>query len=235
MFEVPVADYSLNLNAQLTSEQQANLEDQALISALQRAEAGAYETLIRRFQTPVYNLAWRLLDNPADAGDVVQEVFLKVFRNVDHFRGDSSLRTWIYRIAVNESHNKRRWLFRHRKGETGIEDVFPSEDNNREAPLVDSSESPFDFTMNREAQLLLEEGLAAISPAFRTALVLREIEELSYEEIAHVLDISLGTVKSRIVRGREALRYYLANRLNPAGAVGIPGPVKWAPEAEHAK
>ena len=89
--------------------------------------------------------------------------------------------------------------------------------------------------MNREAQLLLEEGLAAISPAFRTALVLREIEELSYEEIAHVLEISLGTVKSRIVRGREALRYYLANRLNPAGAVGIPGPVKWAPEAEHAK
>ena len=92
---------------------------------------------------------------------------------MDHFRGDSSLRTWIYRIAVNESHNKRRWLFRHRKGESGIEDIFPSEDNNREAPLVDSSESPFDFTMNREAQLLLEEGLAAISPAFRTALVLR--------------------------------------------------------------
>ena len=235
MFEVPVADYSLNLNAQLTSEQQSNLEDQALISALQRAEPSAYETLIQRFQTPIYNLAWRLLDNPADAGDVVQEVFLKVFRSVDHFRGDSSLRTWIYRIAVNESHNKRRWLFRHRKGETGIDDAFPSSDDNREAPLVDTTESPFDFTMNREAQLLLEEGLAAISPAFRTALVLREIEELSYEEIAHILDISMGTVKSRIVRGREALRCYLANRLNPAGAVGISGPVKWAPEAEHAK
>ncbi len=229
------ANYSLNINASLTSEQQATLEDQALISALQRADASAYETLIRRFQTPVYNLAWRLLDNPADAGDVVQEVFLKVFRNVNSFRGDSSLRTWIYRIAVNEAHNKRRWLFRHRKGETGIEDIFPADDN-REAPLVDSGETPFDFTMNREAQLLLEEGLAAISPAYRAALVLREIEELSYEEIAHILDISMGTVKSRIVRGREALRSYLANRLNPAGAMDMaPCPVKWGLEAGNLK
>lgn len=227
MFEVPVTgSYSLNLNASLTSEQQATLEDLALVSALQRAEPDAYETLIRRFQSPVYNLAWRLLDDPADAGDVVQEVFLKVFRNVDSFRGDSTLRTWIYRIAVNESHNRRRWLFRHRKGETGIDDVFPADDN-REAPLVDGGESPFDFTMNREAQLLLEEALGAISPALRTALVLREIEELSYEEIANILDISIGTVKSRIVRGREALRRYLANRLNPAGSLQlVPGPVE---------
>src|SRR5580693_9141234 len=164
MFEVPVAGQcSLNINASLTSEQQATLEDQALISALQRAEAGAYETLIKRFQSPVYNLAWRLLDNPADAGDVVQEVFLKVFRNVNSFRGDSSLRTWVYRIAVNESHNRRRWLFRHRRGETGIEDNFDDSDS-REKPLMDSGETPFDFTMNREAQALLEEALAEINP-----------------------------------------------------------------------
>src|SRR5580704_1426394 len=236
MFEVPVAgSYSLNINANLTSEQQATLEDQALISALQRAEPDAYETLLRRFQAPVYNLAWRLLDDPADAGDVVQEVFLKVFRNVASFRGDSSLRTWIYRIAVNESHNRRRWLFRHRKGETAIEDAFPGDDH-REAPLVDAGETPFDFTMNHEAQMLLEEGLAAISPAFRAALVLREMEELSYEEIAHILDISMGTVKSRIVRGREALRIYLANRINSAGSLEmVAGPVKWGLETGNVK
>ena len=221
------APYSLNINASLTPEQQAALEDQALVSALQRADADAYETLLRRFQTPVYNLAWRLLENPADAGDVVQEVFLKVFRNVGSFRGDSSLRTWVYRIAVNESHNRRRWLFRHRKGETAIEDLY-SADDRREPSLVDSGETPFDFTMNHEAQLLLEEGLAAISPAFRAALVLREIEDLSYDEIAHVLDVSIGTVKSRIVRGREALRCYLATRLNPASSLQlVPAPVKW--------
>jgi RNA polymerase sigma-70 factor (ECF subfamily) len=218
--------YSLNLNASLTPEQLAALEDQALISALQRAEPGAYETLIRRFQAPIYNLAWRLLDDPADAGDVVQEVFLKVFRNVDSFRGDSTLRTWIYRIAVNESHNRRRWIFRHRKGETAIEDVFPGDDH-REAPLVDAGETPFDFTVNREAQVLLEEALGSISPAFRAVLVLRELEEMNYEEIAHVLDISIGTVKSRIVRGREALRRCLTSRLNPAGSLQlIPGQVK---------
>ena len=222
-----VGPYSLNLNASLTPEQQAALEDQALISALQRAEPDAYETLTKRFQSPVYNLAWRLLEDPADAGDVVQEVFLKVFRNVASFRGDSSLRTWIYRIAVNESHNRRRWLFRHRKGETAIDDVFSTEDH-REAPLVDTGETPFDFTMNHEAQLLLEEGLAAISPSFRAALVLREIEDMSYDEIAHVLEVSIGTVKSRIVRGREALRRYLASRLNPAGSLQlVPEPVKW--------
>jgi RNA polymerase sigma-70 factor (ECF subfamily) len=227
MFEAPVTgSYSLNINASLTSEQQATLEDLALVSALQRAEPEAYEALIRRFQSPVYNLAWRLLDDPADAGDVVQEVFLKVFRSIKSFRGDSTLRTWIYRIAVNEAHNRRRWLFRHRKGETGIEDVY-SADDNREAPLVDSGETPFDFTMNHEAQLLLEEALGAVSPAFRTVLILREVEELNYEEIANILDISIGTVKSRLVRGREALRRYLTNRLNPAGSLQlVPGPVK---------
>src|SRR5262249_4094428 len=123
-------------------------------------------------------------------------------------------------------HNRRRWLFRHRKGETGIEDVMEDCDS-REKPLLDTGESPFDFTVNREAQLLLEEGLAAINPVFRTALVLREMEDMSYDEIAQVLDVSIGTVKSRIVRGRDALRQYLSNRLEPAPAM------QWVPrEAE---
>jgi RNA polymerase sigma-70 factor, ECF subfamily len=206
----------LNLNANLTTEQQTTLEDHRLISALQAGDALAYEQLIERFQTPVYNLAYRLLNDQADAGDVVQEVFLKIFRNVGSFRGDSSLRTWVYRIAVNESHNRRRWLFRHRRGETGMLDTYDDADS-REKPLMDSGETPFDFTMNREAQVLLEEALAAINPVFRTALVLREVEDMTYEEIADILQVSIGTVKSRIVRGREALRRNLAARLEPAG------------------
>src|SRR5271168_290147 len=170
----------LNLNSSLTPVQEAALEDLRLIEGLRAAEESAYEELIERFQTPVYNLAWRLLNDPADASDVVQEVFLKIFRNVGNFRGDSTLRTWVYRIAVNESHNRRRWLFRHRRGETGIDETF--EDNEtREKPLMDEGETPFDFTMNREAQILLEEALEAINPVFRAALVLREMEELSYE------------------------------------------------------
>jgi RNA polymerase sigma-70 factor (ECF subfamily) len=210
----------LNLNSSLTPEQEAELEDLGLIEGLRAAEETAYETLIRRFQGPVYNLAWRLLDDPSDASDVVQEVFLKIFRNVGSFRGDSSLRTWVYRIAVNESHNRRRWLFRHRRGETAIDETF-EECESRERPLVQEGETPFDFTMNREAQILLEEGLEAINPVFRTALVLREIEDLSYEEIAAVLEVSIGTVKSRILRGREALRRYLASRLEGTPAMHL--------------
>lgn len=212
--------YSLNLTSSLTPEQEAALEDHRLISGLQAGEESAYERLIERFQAPVYNLAWRLLSDPSDANDVVQEVFLKIFRNIGHFRGESTLRTWVYRIAVNESHNRRRWLFRHRRGETGIEDTFDDNDL-REKPLMDSGETPFDFTMNREAQILLEEGLAAINPVFRAALVLREIEDMSYDDIADILEVSLGTVKSRIMRGREALRRYLASRLDPAPALQL--------------
>jgi len=212
--------FYLNLNANLTPEQEAALEDERLISGLQLGDEKAYERLIQRFQTPVYNLAWRLVNDPADASDVVQEVFLKVFRNIGHFRRDSSLRTWVYRIAVNESHNRRRWLFRHRRGETGIEENFDDSEG-RERPLMDMGETPFDFTMNREAQILLEEGLAAINPVFRAALVLREVEDMSYEEIAEILEVSLGTVKSRIMRGREALRRYLADRLETTPALQL--------------
>ena len=212
--------FYLNLNANLTPEQESALEDERLISGLQLGDEKSYERLIQRFQTPVYNLAWRLVNDPADASDVVQEVFLKIFRNVSHFRGDSTLRTWVYRIAVNESHNRRRWLFRHRRGETGLEESFEDSEC-RDKPLMDAGETPFDFTMNREAQILLEEGLAAISPVFRSAVVLREMEEMSYEEIAEVLEVSIGTVKSRIMRGREALRRYLASRLDPAPAMQL--------------
>jgi RNA polymerase sigma-70 factor (ECF subfamily) len=210
----------LNLNSTLTPEQKAALEDQRLICALQAADERAYEQLIERFQTPVYNLAWRLLSDPSDASDVVQEVFLKIFRNVDNFRGDSTLRTWVYRIAVNESHNRRRWLVRHRRGETGLEETFEDSES-RERPLMDSGETPFEFTMNREAQHLLEEGLASINPVFRAALVLREMEEMSYEEISEILQVSMGTVKSRILRGREALRRYLADRLEHAPSMEL--------------
>ena len=219
-------DYYLNLNSNLTAEQEAVLDDQRLISSLQAGDESAYEQLIERFQSPVYNLAYRLLNDQADASDVAQEVFLKIFRNVGSFRGDSSLRTWVYRIAVNESHNRRRWLFRHHRGETGIDDVFDDSDS-RERPLMDSRETPFDFAVNREAQVLLEEALAAINPIFRTAVVLREVEDMSYEEIAEILEVSIGTVKSRIVRGREALRRNLATRLDPAPSLQLaPGTAK---------
>jgi RNA polymerase sigma-70 factor (ECF subfamily) len=195
-------------------------EEEALITGLRQGVEHAYETLIQRYQQPVYNLVYRLMNDPADTSDVVQEVFLKVFRNIGHFRKGSTLKTWIYRIAVNEAHNHRRWFCRHQRPEIGFavgEDASgPHEEN-----LADPGRSPFDLTLNRETRALVEEALAKLNPKFRAAVVLRDIEDLSYEEIAAVLDVSLGTVKSRILRGREALRKILEGRLEPEPAFGL--------------
>src|SRR5262249_27808938 len=158
-----------------------------------------------------------------DAPDVVQEVFLKVFRNVGLFRGESSLKTWIYRIAVNEARNQRRWFSRHRRQEVGLESE-PGEPFGFQNWLPDPGRSPFDVTLAHETRERIEEALAQVNPKFRAALVLREIEGLSYEEIAEILEISLGTVKSRILRGRDALRKSLAGRLEPVVAP------RWSPQ-----
>jgi len=203
------------------AESAAQREDEELVRRLRAGDEAAYEDLLARFQQQVYNLAYRLLNDAGDASDVVQEVFLKVFRNVGHFRRQSSLKTWIYRITINEAHNQRRWFFRHRSREVGLDDE-PDQIRTRNVP--DSERSPFDCTFDREKHELIENALARINPLFREAVVLRDVEDLSYEEIAEVLQISLGTVKSRILRGREALREELTARLEPEPAW------RWAPE-----
>src|SRR5260370_4828394 len=185
-------------------------EDDELVRRLRAGEEAAYEALLARFQQPVYNLAFRLLSNPGDASDGVQEVFLKVCRNGGHFRSQSSLKTWIYRITVNEAHNQRRWFFRHRSREVGLDDET---DEGCSRTVPDTGRSPFDCAFDREKHVLIENALGRINPLFREVVVLRDIEDLSYEEIAEVLQISLGTVKSRIMRGREALREELTGRL----------------------
>jgi RNA polymerase sigma-70 factor, ECF subfamily len=192
-------------------------DDAPLLLALKANQESAYETLIARFQQPVYNLVLRLLNDPADASDAVQEVFLKVFRNVEAFRGQSSLKTWIYRIALNEAYNHRRWFSRHRKQEVGLE---AEEEGSRNwiDSICDPARDPYELTLNEERHQLIEEALREINPAFRAAVVLRDLEELSYEEIAEVMQVSLGTVKSRILRGREALRRVLVSRMDEATA-----------------
>lgn len=197
--------------------------DDALITGLRAGSEEAYETLLERYQHPVFNLVTRLMTDQGDACDVVQEVFLKIFRNIDHFRGGSTLKTWIYRIAVNEAHNHRRWFARHQKPEIGFvaddEIAGPHEKN-----FADPGRSPFDLAVNEETRVVVEEALAKLNPKFRAAVVLRDIEDLSYEEIAAVLDISLGTVKSRILRGRESLRKILEGRLEAQPAFS------WSPQ-----
>jgi RNA polymerase sigma-70 factor (ECF subfamily) len=207
--DVPVLE-ELNLQREAMRE-----DDAALIRDLCAGVETAYESLIERFEKPVFNIVSRLMDDPADAPDVVQEVFLKIFRNIGSFRRDSLLKTWIYRIAVNEARNHRRWFSRHRRQEVGL-DADPGEARGYQDWLPDPGPSPFDAAVDRETEALLEAALAKVNPTFRAALVLREIEGLSYEEIGEILDISLGTVKSRILRGRDALRKLLAAGWEPA-------------------
>jgi RNA polymerase sigma-70 factor, ECF subfamily len=188
-------------------------EDQRILRGLRAGIEDAYEELIGRYEQPVYSIVSRLVSNPADSSDVVQEVFLKVFRGVSSFREQSSLRTWIYRIAVNEAHNHRRWFARHCKCEISFEN-----DGDAKSPADfarDPGRSPFEETLDAENRTLIERALARINPVFRTAVVLRDIQNLSYEEIAEILQVSLGTVKSRILRGREALRRELTQRSDP--------------------
>ena len=188
-------------------------EDSRILRGLRAGIEEAYEELIERFQQPVYGVVYRLVSNHTDACDVVQEVFLKIFRSVGSFREQSSLRTWIYRIAVNEAHNHQRWFARHCRGEVSLDDDTLAEPRWMEG-IANEGRSPFDETLNSENRHLIEQALTRINPAFRAAVVLRDIENLSYEEIADVLQVSLGTVKSRIVRGHEALRRELTQRVD---------------------
>lgn len=206
----------------VTAALRSREEDTALLQGLRTGDEVAYETLIQRFEQPIFNIVSRLVDDPSDAADVVQEVFLKVFRNVVAFRGESSIKTWIYRIAVNEARNQRRWFSRHRRQEVNLDigepgDAYqPAHQRNYQDFLPDPGRSPFELTLDAETQALIEAALAQVNPKFRAALVLREIEGMSYEEIGEILEISLGTVKSRILRGRDALKKHLAGRLEPA-------------------
>lgn len=210
----------LDLSSDGAPESSADLEDLRLVGLLREGVDLAYEELLNRFQQQVYTLAVRLLNDPAEAADVVQEVFLKVFRNISSFRGQSTLKTWIYRITVNEAHNARRWFFRHKRREVEL-DNGPEESRNWKETIPDRSRSPFDIALEGEQHSLLEAALDRINPIFREAVVLRDVTDLSYEEIAEILGVSLGTVKSRILRGRDALREELAGRLKNRPALRL--------------
>ncbi len=191
------------------------------MAELKAGSEDAFYWLIAHYNQPVYSLVYRILDDPSDAADTTQEVFIKVFRGIRNFNADSSLKTWIYRIAVHEASNHRRWWFRHKVQEMSIE---PASENGDEYScpgmkytLVDEGKSPLQNVYDEELRARVECELKALSEPYRTTVILRDIEELSYEQIAEVMDVSLGTVKSRLVRGREALRKRMERYLQAFG------------------
>jgi RNA polymerase sigma-70 factor, ECF subfamily len=189
-------------------------EEAALIAELQTGSEEAFAWLIAHYHQPIYSLLARTLHDRADAADMTQEVFVKVFRGVGHFNGASSLRTWIYRIALHEASNQRRWWMRHKQQEVPIEQDMTESDSGTpiklKEMLVDPAESPFDMAVHAQNRTRIEEALSQLAEPFRTTLILRDIEGFVYEEVAEIQGVNLGTVKSRLVRGRALLRAILS-------------------------
>jgi RNA polymerase sigma-70 factor (ECF subfamily) len=187
-------------------------EEQVLVRELQSGSEAAFALLIAQYSHPIYSLIARSLRDPADAADVTQEVFVKVFRSISSFHGDASLRTWIYRIALHETSNQRRWWSRHKRQELAIDAPIENEEGECTCMadmLATADASPFDQVLRSETRHRVEAALRELPDAYREVVVLREIEGFGYEEIAEILNVNLGTVKSRLTRGRAALREFL--------------------------
>jgi RNA polymerase sigma-70 factor (ECF subfamily) len=196
-------------------------DESALIAELRAGSEEAFAWLISRYHQPIFSLLARTVQDRGDAADLTQEVFVKVFRGVRSFHGESSLRTWIYRIALREASNQRRWWARHKQQEVPIEQEMTEGDSScpvrlREM-LVDPSESPYEVAVHEENRARVEAALAKVPEPFRTTMILRDIEGFVYEEVAEMQGVNLGTVKSRLVRGRACLRALLTAQ-EPAGA-----------------
>lgn len=194
-------------------------DEAALVAELKAGSEPAFNQLIAQYHQPIYSVIARSLCDPADASDITQEVFIKVFRNIRSFHGEASLRTWIYRIALHEASNQRRWWLRHKRQEITMEAPCGARDSDCDgeplsiaSTLADEHASPFDCAANAESRQRVEAALRQVPETFRTVVILREIEGFTYEEIAEILGVNLGTVKSRLTRGRAALREVLVPR-----------------------
>ena len=186
----------------------------ALVSELKAGSETAFALLIAQYHQPLYSVIARSLQDPSDAADITQEVFLKVFRGIGGFHGDASLKTWLYRIALHEASNRRRWWSRHKQQELTIDSPISESDDGSESlclgdTLADNGRSPFERAAEQETKLRVEAALQKLPENYRTVVVLREIEGFAYDEIAEILNIHIGTVKSRLMRGRAALKNHL--------------------------
>jgi RNA polymerase sigma-70 factor (ECF subfamily) len=195
-------------------------EEADLITQLRAGSEEAFAWLVATYHQPVYSLIARSLPTQADAADITQEVFVKVYRGISGFHGDASLRTWIYRIALHEASNQRRWWSRHCRQEVTIEmETGESSDGQPlciRDTLVDEQESPFEMAAQSELRAHVEAELRQVPEPFRTVVILRDIEGFAYEEIAEILGVNMGTVKSRLMRGRANLKARLASFVEAA-------------------
>ena len=192
-----------------------SFEDAVLVRQVQAGQAHAFAELVRKYQDRIYNTCWRICGNAEDARDMTQEAFLKAFELIDTFRGKSAFYTWIFRIATNMSISHRRKSAR--RTAISLDDPVSREGDGSGTSLGrlvrdERAPDPAAGPMAKETQELLARALAALEAEARAAVVLRDVEQFDYQQIADVLEVPVGTVKSRIYRGRQALREWLDRR-----------------------
>ncbi len=174
-------------------------EERAAIDRVLQGDTDAFEALVKANEKGVYNLALRMLGNAEDALDASQEAFFRAYRALASFRGDSKFSVWLYRLTSNVCLDMLRKAGRYQQTS------LTGEDEEEELPIPDSRFDPQEALERAEVRRAVREGLQKLDPLFREALVLRDVNGLTYEEIAQVLDLELGTVKSRIFRARRRL------------------------------
>ena len=179
------------------------LDEKELISLSQKGDIDAFEELVARYERKVYTIAYRYMGNPEDASDLAQETFLKVFKSIDKFRGESSFSTWIYRITANICKDELRKI--KRKPQTSLDQEIWLDEGSVIRQVVDEKPTPDEVFEQKELWNYLQDLIANLSPEYRMVIVLRDINGYSYEEIAQITETSLGTVKSRLNRARKAL------------------------------
>jgi RNA polymerase sigma-70 factor, ECF subfamily len=184
------------------------------IERLKRGDAAAFEQLVAERSGEIYGLLYRLTENAEEARDLTQETFLRAFQSIERFRGDADVRTWIYRIAINQARNRWRWWRRRRRDSTVSLDSTAMESGQTVgATLAETSANPEQRTLAHEREVVLRAALQLVGRAYRETLILRDIEGFTYEEIASTLETNVGTVKSRLARGRQELRKKLEGSL----------------------
>ncbi len=179
-----------------------NSTDKELVKRVQKGDKGAFDVLVLKYEHKIVNLVMRYVRDPEQALDIAQEAFIKAYRALPRFRGDSAFYTWLYRIAVNTAKN---YLAAQRRRPTNIElDLQDPEQYNLHAKLKET-DTPEGVTLSQELKETLERAIAALPDDLRTAIILRELDGMSYEEIAQTMDCPVGTVRSRIFRARDAI------------------------------
>lgn len=200
---------SVTINEQLTNESTVSslLVEPEFIERLMAGDAEALETFVARYINDVYKLLLRLTADKEEASDLTQETFLRAIRAIKSFRGDSDLKTWLFRIAINVSNSRFRWW---QKRGASITFSFDSEEVDLRKIASSDTENPECVALKKERESILIKALMKVPKKFRDAMILRDIEGFSYEEIAEILQVNLGTVKSRIARGREEFRKHVS-------------------------